>query len=177
MLLDLYDSETKLSKLLEDYKDREVINLTTKNFFLFNLYCLINKQDNPSIIALTAARERELKRKVEESQLKLAQLQEHQASLLEMQQLVKERLVEAKKAKELLLDDEEENSGDSTPAQVLTSKNTEQLETEAEALKEKLLHLQSKKKCMDELVAELQVAEAVENERTVNVSLNHYYLI
>lgn len=98
----------------------------------------------------------ELRKKMEESQRKLAQLQEHQASLVGMQLRVRERLNEARQAQQALLQQENQNSiGSALPLPM----NIEQLESETAALRGKLAQLQTKKKNMDHLVAELQAVE------------------
>ncbi|KAF3421114.1 hypothetical protein E2986_03873 [Frieseomelitta varia] len=103
-------------------------------------------------------REMQLRKKMEESQRKLVQLQEHQASLVGMQLRVRERLNEARQAQQALLQQENQNSiGLALPLPV----NVEQLENETAALRGKLAQLQTKKKNMDHLVAELQAAESL----------------
>ncbi|XP_071863982.1 combover isoform X2 [Bombus fervidus] len=103
-------------------------------------------------------REMQLRKKMEESQRKLAQLQEHQASLVGMQLRVRERLNEARQAQQALLQQENQNSiGLALPLPA----NVEQLENETAALRGKLAQLQTKKKNMDHLVAELQAAESL----------------
>lgn len=100
----------------------------------------------------------QLRKKMEESQRKLAQLQEHQASLVGMQLRVRERLNEARQAQQALLQQENQNSiGLALPLPA----NVEQLENETAALRGKLAQLQTKKKNMDHLVAELQAAESL----------------
>ncbi|XP_017880567.1 uncharacterized protein LOC108625240 isoform X2 [Ceratina calcarata] len=119
MVEDLYDSESKLTKLLEQYKNCGIFCENGEN----------NREDGEENGDVN--REIELRRKMEESQRKLAQLQEHQASLQENQ---------------------------STVALPLPA-NVEQLESETAALRGKLAQLQTKKKTMDHLVAELQAVE------------------
>ncbi|XP_034951545.1 myb-like protein AA isoform X2 [Chelonus insularis] len=112
--------------------------------------------------------ESQLRKKVEESQRKLAQLQEHQANLVGMQMRVRERLNEAKKTQRALL--QQENHARELSANLATCDNaniiqrqmeneTATLESETAALRSKLAALQSKKQQMDTLVAELQAAE------------------
>lgn len=107
---------------------------------------------------------------MEESQRKLAQLQEHQASLVGMQLRVRERLNEARQAQQALLQQEHQNSvGLAVPLPV----NVEQLESETAELRGKLAQLQTKKKNMDHLVAELQAVEISDRGSCVSI-LFHY---
>lgn len=115
-------------------------------------------------------REEELRKKIDESQRKLAQLQDHQAHLVGLQMRVRERLNEARQAQQALLaseseeqDEEEEvmpveRNGDMVNGQV-TQNNVEELERETEALRGKLQQLETKKRQMDHLVHELQAVE------------------
>lgn len=113
----------------------------------------------------------ELRKKMEESQRKLAQLQEHQASLVGMQLRVRERLNEARQAQQALLQQENQNSiGSALPLPM----NIEQLESETAALRGKLAQLQTKKKNMDHLVAELQAVEMSDRGSCVSI---HFFLL
>lgn len=105
---------------------------------------------------------------MEESQRKLAQLQEHQASLVGMQLRVKERLNEARQAQQALLQQENKSPIAVTLPLPVT---IEQLESEKAALWEKLGQIQTKKKNMDHLVAELQAVEMSDRGSCVNILL------
>ncbi|XP_012217948.1 uncharacterized protein [Linepithema humile] len=112
-----------------------------------------------------AGREMHLRRNMEEYQTKLAQLQEHQASLVGMQIRVRERLNEARQAQQILLQQENQNTSntatwESNRAPSTGPANVEQLESETAVLRGKLAQLQTKKKHMDHLVAELQAIES-----------------
>lgn len=112
-----------------------------------------------------ASREMELRRNVEEYQNKLAQLHEHQASLVGMQMRFRERLNEARQAQQILLQQENQNTSNTAGWEgnrmsLPGPTNVEQLESETAALRGKLAQLQTKKKQMDHLVAELQAIEA-----------------
>ncbi|OAD53653.1 Pericentriolar material 1 protein [Eufriesea mexicana] len=144
MVEDLHDSERKLSKLLEQYENHGILCENGEN-------SRENAEENGDV-----SREMQLRKKMEESQRILAQLQEHQASLVGMQLRVREKLNEARQAQQALLQQENQNSiGVSLPMPM----NVEQLESETAALKGKLAQLQTKKKNMDHLVAELQAVE------------------
>ncbi|XP_046141499.1 uncharacterized protein LOC114876384 isoform X2 [Osmia bicornis bicornis] len=144
MVEDLHDSERKLTKLLEQYQ-------STGIFYENGESSREDTEENGD-----AGREIQLRKKMEESQRKLAQLQEHQASLVGMQLRVRERLNEARQAQQALLQQENQNSvGLAVPLPV----NVEQLESETAELRGKLAQLQTKKKNMDHLVAELQAVE------------------
>lgn len=122
-----------------------------------------------------AGREVQLRRNVEEYQSKLAQLQEHQANLAGMQMRFSERLNEARQAQKMLLQQENQNTTNSASwegnrASLPGPANVEQLESETAALRGKLAQLQSKKKHMDHLVAELQAIESFERGSSVSVS-------
>lgn len=112
---------------------------------------------------------------MEEYQNKLVQLQEHQANLAGMQIRVRERLNEARQAQQLLLQQENQNESNSTCESNLTSlpgpANVEQLESETEVLRGKLAQLQTKKKHMDHLMAELQAIEASDRSSCVSFIL------
>ncbi|XP_061927289.1 uncharacterized protein LOC108002879 isoform X2 [Apis cerana] len=143
MVEDLHDSERKLTKLLEQYQNH-------------GIFCENGENNREEIEENDVSREMELRKKMEESQRKLAQLQEHQASLVGMQLRVRERLNEARQAQQALLQQENQNSiGSALPLPM----NIEQLESETAALRGKLAQLQTKKKNMDHLVAELQAVE------------------
>ncbi|XP_011304661.1 uncharacterized protein cmb isoform X2 [Fopius arisanus] len=111
--------------------------------------------------------ESKLRKKMEASQRKLAQLQEHQANLVGMQLRVRERLNEARQAQQLLLLQENEEANAVIPlpydngnrSQQQLANDADALETETVALRGKLAQLQSKKKQMDTLVSELQAVE------------------
>ncbi|XP_033301883.1 uncharacterized protein LOC117206542 isoform X1 [Bombus bifarius] len=146
MVEDLHDSERKLTKLLEQYQTHGVFCENGEN----------SREDGEENGDIN--REMQLRKKMEESQRKLAQLQEHQASLVGMQLRVRERLNEARQAQQALLQQENQNSiGLALPLPA----NVEQLENETAALRGKLAQLQTKKKNMDHLVAELQAAESL----------------
>ncbi|XP_008557086.1 probable serine/threonine-protein kinase DDB_G0267686 isoform X7 [Microplitis demolitor] len=111
--------------------------------------------------------ESQLRKKMEASQRKLAELQEHQANLVGMQQQVRERLQEARQTQQALLlqENNQATTGSSTPAydavnsQRQLANDAQVLESETLALRGKLAALQNKKKQMDLLVAELQNVE------------------
>jgi len=122
-----------------------------------------------------ASREMQLRRNMEEYQNKLAQLQEQQASLADMQMCVRERLNKARQAQQVLLQRENQSTPNSTTwednrASLPSPANVEQLESETAALRGKLAQLQTKKKQMDHLVAELQAIET--SDRGSCVSFN-----
>lgn len=117
---------------------------------------------------------------MEEYQNKLAQLQEQQASLADMQICVRERLNKARQAQQMLLQQENQNTPNSTTwednrASLPSPANVEQLESETAALRGKLVQLQTKKKQMDHLVAELQTIEM--SDRGSCVSFNFFFHI
>jgi len=110
---------------------------------------------------------------MEEYQNKLVQLQEHQASLAGMQIRVREKLNEARQAQQMLLQQENQNAANSTTwesnrASLPSPGNIEQFESQTEVLRGKLAQLQTKKKQMDHLVAELQAIEASERGSCVS---------
>lgn len=117
-----------------------------------------------------ANREGELLRNIEEYQTKLAQLQEHQANLVDMQTRVRERLNEARQAQRMFLLQDNQNMTNSEGYQGSLPSNVERLETETAALRGKLAQLQSKKKRMDHLVAELQAIEQASEKSSSCVS-------
>jgi len=126
-----------------------------------------------------ASREMQLRRNMEEYQNKLAQLQEQQASLADMQMCVRERLNKARQAQQILLQQENQNTPNSATwednrAALPSPGNVEQLESETAVLRGKLAQLQTKKKQMDHLVAELQAIEA--SDRGSCVSFNFYFI-
>ena len=96
---------------------------------------------------------------MEELQRKLAQLQDHQASLVGMQLRVTETLNEARQTQQALLQQESQNAALPLPV------NVEQLESETA----KLAQLQTKKKHMDHLIAELQALEMAERGSCVSM--------
>nr|XP_050849678.1 uncharacterized protein LOC127063680 isoform X2 [Vespula vulgaris] len=152
MVEDLRDSETKLAKLLETYHNHGITNQNGDS----------GKEDGEE--NTDTSREMILRRKMEESQRKLVQLQEYHANLVGMQHRVRERLNEARQAQQALLQQENQAAGTSTwegnnrlVAPLPT--NVEELQSETAALRGKLTQLQSKKKHMDHLLAELQVVE------------------
>ncbi|XP_029674780.1 uncharacterized protein LOC115242535 isoform X2 [Formica exsecta] len=153
MVEDLQDSETKLSKLLEQY-NHGVSDENGEN----------EREDVDE--RGDANREMRLRRNMEDYQNKLAQLQEQQANLMGMQMRVRERLNEARQAQQILLQQEnqQENTSNSDTwegnrACLPDPINVEQLESETAVLRGKLAQLQKKKKHMDHLVAELQAIE------------------
>ncbi|EZA52085.1 hypothetical protein DMN91_012046 [Ooceraea biroi] len=146
MVEDLHDSETKLAKLLEQYHG--ISDENGEN----------GREDVDE--RGDGSREMQLRRNMEDYQNKLAQLQEHQASLAGMQVRVRERLNEARQAQQMLL--QEENQNAASAASLSAPANVEQLESQTEVLRGKLAQLQTKKKQMDYLVAELQAIEASE---------------
>lgn len=116
---------------------------------------------------------------MEEYQNKIAQLQEQQASLADMQMCVREKLSKARQAQQILLQQENQNTPNSTTwedsrASLPSPSNVEQLESETATLRGKLAQLQTKKKQMDHLVAELQAIEA--SDRGSCVSFNFYFI-
>ncbi|XP_076375847.1 combover [Megalopta genalis] len=133
MLEDLYDSERKLSRLLEQYDNHEL-------FFE-------NGDENGDF-----SRENKL-RKAEELQRKLSRLMKHQASVVGMQLSVTDKLNEARQAQQALIQQENQNEVTLSPS--LPVVNVEQLESATA----KLAELQSKKKRMDHIVAELHAME------------------
>lgn len=145
MVNDLRDSETKLAKLLETYDSPGFMNQ--------------NGEDGDENFG--NSREMMLRRKLEDSQRKLAQLQEYQANLIGMQLHARETLNEARQAQQALLQQENQAAGASAweGNNMPVPANVEELESETAALRGKLAQLQSKKKHMDHLVAELQAVE------------------
>lgn len=122
-------------------------------------------------------REQELRKKVEESQHKLAQLQEHQAQLVGMQLRVRERLNEARQAQQALLVDDEEDEGEEHiqgAEERPNQGNVDQLERETEVLRGKLQQLENKKRHMDHLMQELQAVEHIERASCVSKSFSWY---
>ncbi|XP_053973188.1 uncharacterized protein LOC128873568 isoform X2 [Hylaeus volcanicus] len=135
MVEDLHDSERKLSRLLEQYQNP-------------GLFCENGENGDEN-----GESSREVKlRKVEELQKKLTHLLKHQASVVGMQLRVSETLSEARQAQQALI--QQENQSAVTLSQTLPV-NVEQLEAETA----KLAQLQTKKRHMDHLVAELQAVE------------------
>ncbi|XP_076176767.1 combover isoform X2 [Ptiloglossa arizonensis] len=135
MLKDLHDSERKLSRLLEQYQNH-------------GIFC-----ENDETVDENGETSREVKlRKMEELQRKLAHLLKHQANVVGMQLRVSETLNEARQAQQALLQQENQNAVSLSQALPV---NVEQLESETA----KLAQLQTKKKHMDHLVAELQAIE------------------
>lgn len=122
-----------------------------------------------------ANREMRLRRNLEEYQSKLTQLQEHQANLMGMQMRVRERLNEARQAQQLLLQEDQNTSNSATwednRASLSDPVKVEQLESQTAVLKGKLAQLQTKKKHMDHLVAELQALEASDRGNCVSFIL------
>ncbi|KYN00427.1 PREDICTED: uncharacterized protein LOC108775856 [Cyphomyrmex costatus] len=150
MVEDLHDSETKLSKLLEQYHNNGISDE--------------NGEREDIDECGDASREMQLRRNMEEYQNKLAQLQEQQANLADMQMCVRERLNKARQAQQVLLQQENQSTSNSSTwednrASLSSPANVEQLESETAALRGKLAQLQTKKKQMDHLVAELQAIE------------------
>ncbi|KYN21423.1 PREDICTED: uncharacterized protein LOC108759848 [Trachymyrmex cornetzi] len=150
MVDDLHDSETKLSKLLEQYHNNGISDE--------------NGEREDIDECGDASREMQLRRNMEEYQNKLAQLQEQQASLADMQMCVRERLDKARQAQQVLLQRENQSTPNSATwednrASLPSPANVEQLESETAVLRGKLAQLQTKKKQMDHLVAELQAIE------------------
>lgn len=124
-----------------------------------------------------ASREMHLRRNMEEYQNKLVQLQEQQASLVDMQFCVRERLNKARQAQQMLLEQENQNAPSSATwednrASLQSPSNVEQLESETAALRGKLAQLQTKKKQMDHLVAELQAIDACDKGSCVSFNLS-----
>ncbi|XP_029160927.1 uncharacterized protein LOC114932743 [Nylanderia fulva] len=154
MVEDLQDSETKLSKLLEQYHNHGVSDENGEN----------GREDVDE--GGDANREMRLRRNLEDYQNKLTQLQEHQANLMGMQIRVRERLNEARQAQQLLLQEDQNASNSATWEDNRASSSdpgkVEQLESQTAVLKGKLAQLQTKKKHMDHLVAELQALEAAD---------------
>ncbi|KMQ88161.1 leucine-rich repeat-containing protein [Lasius niger] len=153
MVEDLQDSETKLSKLLEQYHNHGISDENGEN----------GREDVDE--GGDANRAMRLRRNMEEYQNKLAQLQEQQANLMGMQMRVRERLNEARQAQQMLLQQEDQNTSNSATwednrASVPDPTKFEQLESQTAVLKGKLASLQTRKKHMDHLVAELQALEA-----------------
>ena len=84
-----------------------------------------------------------------------------------MQNHVRDRLDAARQAQRVLL--LEEQNEKVSENQSIQNANAAQLELEAEALRAKLSQLQNKKMQMDNLVAELQSAEALEHSICVRI--------
>lgn len=99
---------------------------------------------------------------MEETQRKLAQLQEQEASLLGMQLRTRERLNEARQAQQIFLQQGEQGNGpwEGSYQQQPGQSNPDHLDSEHAALRGKLAQLQNKKKRMDHLVAELQAVDS-----------------
>jgi chromosome segregation ATPase len=126
-------------------------------------------------------REQDLRKKMEESQRKLTQLQEHHTHLVGMQLRVRERLNEARQAQRALLaeeangtevlEEEEEVVGPEAP----TPGNIERLERETEVLRDKLEQLENKKQHMDHLVQELQAVELGERANFVRILILFFF--
>ena len=121
-------------------------------------------------------REHELRKKVEESQRNLAQLQEHQSHLVSLQLRMREQLNEAREAQRAILDDTEDvnengNVDNEEQPQPQQQCNVEQLERETETLRDKLQQLENKKRQMDNLVHELQVCELSERASCVRMPM------
>ncbi|XP_015514172.2 uncharacterized protein LOC107220202 isoform X3 [Neodiprion lecontei] len=181
MVEDLYDSEKKLTNLLETYQNRgipdesgdhpvqqsdqmrrfsDLMDVLTlqERCILTNPNCMNGEIDEHG----DGGREAQLQRKVEETQRKLAQLQEQEASLLGMHLRAKERLNAARQAQQVFLQQGEQgNSAWEGPDRRLHQgqSNADELESEHAALRGKLVQLQNKKKRMDHLVAELQTVD------------------
>lgn len=96
-------------------------------------------------------RKAHLYKKMEESQKKLIQLQEHQSQLVGMQKAMTESLKEARQLRSnlALLDPEESTVGTSSS----------EAEAQMIALVAKLSQLQAKKQNMDQLIAELSATQ------------------
>lgn len=115
------------------------------------------------------------KQQIEESERKLAELQEQQQQLDDMQNRMKERLDAAREAQRvLLLEDEGINldngqAGEEEIIQEAEIPKSVQLERDAEALRNKLGQLKTKKSHVDHLVAEIQAFEALEQASCVSV--------
>ncbi|KYN37986.1 Pericentriolar material 1 protein [Trachymyrmex septentrionalis] len=151
MVDDLHDSETKLSKLLEQYHNNGISDE--------------NGEREDIDECGDASREMQLRRNMEEYQNKLAQLQEQQASLADMQICVRDRLNKARQAQQVLWrqvtlnDSPNSTTLEDVRAPLPNPANVEQLKSETVALRGKLAQLLTKKKQMDHLVAELQAIE------------------
>lgn len=194
MVEDLRDSERKLSKLLEQYHNHgvsdEVISIIRRLKHVYKSsktqYLVVQNSENDREDMDErgdAIREMQLRRNMEEYQTKLALLQEHQASLVGMQMRFRERLNEARHAQQMLLQQENQNTLNSAAwegnqASLPGPTNVEQLESETAALRGKLAQLQTKKKQMDHLVAELQAIEASDRGSCVSFApLSFFYNI
>ncbi|XP_058806420.1 uncharacterized protein LOC131672904 isoform X2 [Phymastichus coffea] len=153
-----YQVEGRLNQI------REYIKVTTSM-----MDSLSRSADPNGEMVYDEGREQELRKKIDESQRKLIQLQEHQAHLVAMQMRVRERLNEARHAQQTLLaseSEEREEEEEIDPEErngiingQVTQGNVDQLERETEALRGKLQQLENKKKQMDHLVHELQDIE------------------
>lgn len=123
--------------------------------------------------------ESKLRKKMEASQRKLAQLQEHQANLVGMQLRVRERLNEARQAQQiLLLQENEEANGtlsydNGNPSQQQLANDADALETETVALRGKLAELKNKKKQMDSLVEGLRIVDMSDRASCSSDSSKH----
>lgn len=123
----------------------------------------------------------ELRRKMEASQRKLTELQEHQANLVGMQLQVRERLNAARQAQQVLLQQENQAQSAIAPSSSSSAWETpsrgsqppqaeaEEIDGETAMLKSKLALLQSKKKHMDQLMAELQAVELSDRASVVRI--------
>lgn len=121
---------------------------------------------------------------MEEYQNKLAQLQEQQASIADLQMGFRESLNKMRQAQQTLLQQkflQQENqiapnstTWEDNRASLPSPANVEQLESETASLRDKLMELQTKKKQMDHLVAELQAIEM--SDRGSCVSFNFYFI-
>ncbi|KAK0176999.1 hypothetical protein PV328_001094 [Microctonus aethiopoides] len=196
MVEDLCDSETKLTNLLENYRglisefDSHSPQSSNQVKRFAELTNILSSQDHFLTVCdqrndengVEESVESQLRKKMEASQRKLAELQDHQANLVGMQLRVRERLNEARQAQQALLLQENHVSNASSfspgwdnetrPQQQLAN-DTGVSESGTTALKGKLAALQNKKKQMDSLVAEFQAVEM--SERASNSSENSRY--
>lgn len=132
--------------------------------------------------------EAQLRKKMEASQRKLAELQEHQANLVGMQLQVRERLNAARQAQQALLQQEnqaqaavapatpssawETSSRGSQPAQA----ETDEIDSETALLRNKLAILKTKKRHMDQLMVELQHVELSDRASVVSSRFDNFFL-
>lgn len=105
-------------------------------------------------------RPQRLRRKMEESQKKMQQLQEQQAQIANMQMAMTERLNDARRLRDALVQQEQQD--ESTIEDQLSSDNA--------TLQGKLARLQNKKNNVDQLVSEIQAFEMSERETCVSTS-------
>ncbi|XP_046748721.1 uncharacterized protein LOC124412679 isoform X7 [Diprion similis] len=151
------DHSVQRSDQMRRFSDLMDVLTLQERFILTNPNCMNGEIDEHG----DGGREAQLQRKVEETQRKLAQLQEQEASLLGMHLRAKERLNAARQAQQVFLQQGEQGAWEGPDRQQHQGQsNADELESEHAALRGKLVQLQNKKKRMDHLVAELQAVDA-----------------